>query len=384
MDSVNLCEKMKITTDQESLFTGIQTISTVVPPRATLPILSNVLFTAEEGKLVLSATDLDISILTRIPVEVHEPGGITVPARKLLQIVRELPNTKLSLETEGDRISILSDHGHYVLTGIPADQFPNLPTEVEGISIEADSDLMRRMIEKTIFAASGDETRPELNGILWRVEDHEGAGRMTMVTTDGHRLARMTAGLSEPVGEQAEAILPPKALHQLVRLVTGGARMEKAIVGQNYVIFDLGTTVLFSRVIEGPYPDFEQVIPQENEKKLVVAYDILVPGLRRVAILADSDTHQVRLTLGENAMRLSSASRDIGAEAEEELQVSYQSDALDIAYDASYLMDILRNMDSEEIVFELDTPISAGVIRPVQQQEGQDYLCLIMPLRIME
>jgi DNA polymerase-3 subunit beta len=194
----------------------------------------------------------------------------------------------------------------------------------------------------------------------------------------------MTAGLSEPVGEQAEAILPPKALHQLVRLVTGGASLKKAIVGQNYVIFDLGTTVLFSRVIEGPYPDFEQVIPQQNEKKLVVAYDILVPGLRRVAILADSDTHQVRLTLGDNSMRLSSASRDIGAEAEEELQVSYQSEALDIAYDASYLMDILRNMDSEEIVFELDTPISAGVIRPVQQQEGQDYLCLIMPLRIME
>jgi DNA polymerase-3 subunit beta len=146
---------MKITTDQEALFTGIQTISTVVPARATLPILSNVLLTAEEGKLVLSATDLDISILTRIPVEVLEPGGITVPARKFLQIVRELPNTKLSLETEGDRISILSDHGHYVLTGIPADQFPNLPTEVEGISIEADSDLMRRMIEKTIFAVIG-------------------------------------------------------------------------------------------------------------------------------------------------------------------------------------------------------------------------------------
>ncbi|MCK5119908.1 MAG: DNA polymerase III subunit beta, partial [Candidatus Latescibacteria bacterium] len=160
--------------------------------------------------------------------------------------------------------------------------------------------------------------------------------------------------------------------------------LKKAIVGGNFVVFDLGTTVLFSRVIEGPYPDFEQVIPQNNEKKLVVAYDILLPGLRRVAILADSDTHQVRLTLGENAMRLSSASRDIGAEAEEELLVSYQGEALDIAYDASYLMDILRNMDSEEIVFELDTPISAGVIRPVQQQEGQDYLCLIMPLRIME
>jgi DNA polymerase-3 subunit beta len=325
-----------------------------------------------------------MSILTRIPVEVLEPGGITVPARKLLQIVRELPNKKVSLETEGDRISIRSDRGHYVLTGMPADQFPNLPADVEGINIEVDADLMRKMIEKTIFATSEDETRPVLNGILWRIEDHEDAGRMTMVATDGHRLARIIAGLSQPVGAHAEAILPPKALHQLIRLVSGGAALKTAIVGENFVVFDLETTVFFSRVIEGPYPDFEQVIPRQNEKKLVVAYDILVPGIRRVSILADSDTHQVRLTLGEDTMKLSSASRDIGAEAEEELPVSYQAGALEIAYDASYLMDILRNMDSEEIVFELDTPISAGVIRPVQQQERQDYLCLIMPLRIVE
>ncbi len=375
---------MKITTDQESLFSAIQTVSTVVPPRATLPILSNVLLTAEEERLVLSATDLDMSILTRIPVEVLEPGGITVPARKLLQIVRELPNKKVSLETEGDRISIHSDRGHYVLTGMPADQFPNLPADVDGISIEVDADLMRKMIEKTIFATSEDETRPVLNGILWRIEDHEDVGRMTMVATDGHRLARIISGLSQPVGAHAEAILPPKALHQLVRLISGGAALKKAIIGENFIVFDLGTTVFFSRVIEGPYPDFEQVIPRQNEKKLVVAYDILVPGIRRVSILADSDTHQVRLTLGEDTMKLSSASRDIGAEAEEELLVSYQAGALEIAYDASYLMDILRNMDCKEIVFELDTPISAGVIRPVQQQEGQDYLCLIMPLRIVE
>ena len=376
--------KMKITTDQESLFSAIQTISTVVPARATLPILSNVLLTAAEERLVLSATDLDISILTRVPVEVHEPGGITVPARKLLQIVRELPNKQVTLETEGERISIRSDRGHYVLTGIPADQFPNLQTEVEGTSIEAEADLLRKMIEKTIFAASGDETRPVLNGVLWRIEDHEGAGRMTMVATDGHRLARIIVRLSEPVGKHAEAILPPKVLHQLVRLVSGGAALQKAIIGENFVVFDLGTTVLFSRVIEGPYPDFDQVIPQENEKKLVVAYDVLVPGIRRVSILADSDTHQVRLNLGENTMKLSSASHDIGAEAEEELPVNYHAGELEIAYDASYLMDILKNMASEEVVFELDTPISAGVVRPVQQQEGQDYLCLIMPLRIVE
>ncbi|MFH1007621.1 MAG: DNA polymerase III subunit beta [Candidatus Latescibacterota bacterium] len=375
---------MKITTDQEALFSGLQTISTVVPPRATLPILSNVLLTAKDGRLVLSATDLDISILTRISVEVQQPGGITVPARKLLQIVRELPNTKLTLETEGERFSIHSDQGHYVLTGMPSDQFPNLPSDVEGVSVAVDTALMRTMIEKTNFAASGDETRPVLNGVLWRIENHDGSGRMTMVATDGHRLARIIAALSAPVGKHMEAILPPKVLHQLVRLISGGAALNKAIVGENFVVFDLETTVLFSRVIEGPYPEFEQVIPQKNEEKLVVAYDILVPGIRRVSILADSDTHQIRLALRENTLKLSSASRDIGAEAQEELPVTYHGKELEIAYDSSYLMDILRNMDSEEVVFELDTPVSAGVIRPVQQEEGQDYLCLIMPLHIRE
>jgi len=375
---------MKISTDQAHLFSGIQIISTVVPPRATLPILSNVLLAAEQEELTLSATDLDISISTRVDVEVMQPGGVTVPARKLLQIVRELPDTKLVLETEGDRISLSSDQGHYVLTGIPADQFPSLPTDVEGMTVQADADLLRRMIEKTIFAASTDETNPVLNGVLWRIEDREGVGRMTMVATDGHRLARIVMDLPEPVGERAEAILPPKVLHQLVRLISSGAELKKAIVGESFVVFDLGSTVLFSRVIEGPYPDFEQVIPKQNEKKLVASHDILVPAIRRVSILADAETHQVRLSLSENAMKLTSASRDIGAEAREMLQVSYQAEDLEIAYDASYLIDILRNMDSEEVVFELDTPVSAGLIRPVQGEEGQDYLCLIMPLRFME
>ena len=375
---------MKISTDQAHLFSGIQIISTVVPPRATLPILSNVLLAAEQEELILSATDLDISISTRVGVEVMEPGGVTAPARKLLQIVRELPDTKLLLETEGDRISLSSDQGHYVLTGIPADQFPSLPTDVEGLTVQADADLLRRMIEKTIFAASTDETNPVLNGVLWRIEDREGVGRMTMVATDGHRLARIVMDLPEAVGERAEAILPPKVLHQLVRLISSGAELKKAIVGESFVVFDLGSTVLFSRVIEGPYPDFEQVIPKQNEKKLVASHDILVPAIRRVSILADAETHQVRLSLSENAMKLTSASRDIGAEAREMLQVSYQAEDLEIAYDASYLIDILRNMDSEEVVFELDTPVSAGIIRPVQGEEGQDYLCLIMPLRFME
>lgn len=375
---------MKITTDQAHLFSGIQIVSTVVPPRATLPVLSNVLLAAEQEELILSATDLDISISTRVHVEVVHPGEITVPARKLLQIVRELPDTRLSLETEEDRIALSSEQGHYVLSGISADQFPGLPTDVEGMTVQTDANLMRRMIEKTIFAASTDETNPVLNGVLWRIEDREGLGRMTMVATDGHRLARTISDLPEPVGERAEAILPPKVLHQLVRLIAGGAELKKAVVGQNFVVFDLGTTVLFSRVIEGPYPNFEQVIPKQNEKKLVAARDVFVPAIRRVSILADAETHQVRLSLSENSMKLTSASRDIGAEAREMLQVSYQAEALEIAYDASYLMDILRNIDSEEVLFELDTPVSAGIVRPVQQEEGLDYLYLIMPLRFME
>ena len=375
---------MKITTDQAHLFSGIQTVSTVVPPRATLPILSNMLLSTEQEELILSATDLDISISTRVPVEVVQPGGITVPARKLLQIVRELPDTKVSLETEGDRISLSSDHGHYVLTGIPADQFPSLPTDVEGTAVGVGGDLMKEMIEKTIFAASADETRPVLNGVLWRIDDRDGVGETTMVATDGHRLARIIAQLPEFAGKRAEAILPPKVLNQFVRLISSGAQLTKAIVGESFVAFDLGTTVLFSRVIEGPYPDFEQVIPTQNEKHLVVARNVLVPAIRRVSILADAETHQVRLSLSEHSIKLTSASRDIGSEAMEMLQAKYEAEELEIAYDASYLMDILRNMDSEEVLFELDTPVSAGIIRPTQQEEGQSYLCLIMPLRIME
>lgn len=380
---------MNVSIEQSTLFSGIQTVSGAVPPRPTLPILGNLLIEAGKDHLRLLGTDLEVSISTYLPAGVKEPGVLTVPARKLSQIVRELPSLQLSIETEGERMVLRSPHGQYILTGIPSDNFPAPPSEVEGSKTTVGGPLLRNMIDRTAFAASDDETRPALNGVFWQLyagggESDASPARTSMVATDGHRLARLMATLSEPVEVDAEAILPPKALHHVARLISAGAMLQQVTIAENYVLFDFEHTTLFTRTIEGPYPDIDQVIPRHNKRQLIVSTEQLEPAVRRAAILSDAETHQVRLALRHNALQLRAASQETGSEATETLEARYEGDDFDIGYDAHYLLDILRNIGAEDVLFELDTPISAGIIRPLPDQEGQEYLCLIMPLRLTE
>lgn len=380
---------MKAFIEQSVLFSGIQTASRAVPPRPTLPIIGNLLIEAEGDHLRLLGTDLDLSISTRLPAEVEEPGTLTVPARKLSLIVRELPSLRLSIEIQGERMILRSPHGQYILTGIPGDNFPAPPSEVGGFKITMDGQLVRSMIERTAFAVSDDETRPALSGVFWQFhagghDSEESPARTSMTATDGHRLARLTVSLSTPVDTDAEAILPSKALHHVARLSAAGLPLQGVTLAENYVLFDFEDTVLFTRSIEGPYPDIDQVIPRHNKRQMVISNEELQPAVRRAAILSDPETHQVRLALRPNSLQLFASSQDIGAEATETLAARYEGDDLDIGYDAHYLLDILRNMESEEVIFDLDTPVSAGIIRPLPDNEGQEYLCLIMPLRLTD
>jgi DNA polymerase-3 subunit beta len=214
---------------------------------------------------------------------------------------------------------------------------------------------------------------------------------MKMVATDGHRLAKIVRTLDQEgeavadtssAPEETETIVPPKALNHLVKLISSNSDLNAVSLGENHIVFDLDITILFSRVIEGPYPDFEQVIPKANEKKLVVAKDTFIPALKRVSVLSNSQTHQIRMTLKDNSIELSAVSQDIGGEAREVVVAEYADEHFEIAYNANYLLEILRKMDSNEVIFELDSPATAGVIKPVEQPEGQEYLCLIMPLRL--
>ena len=386
---------MKLTISRNELWRGIDTVLDVVPSKPAMPVLGNLLLTTEEGGLTLAATDLDLSIRTRIGATVIKPGRVTLPARTFAEIAREWPEAELSIESREERVVISGkldadegSEGTYALTGMTSDEFPAMPESPAGLAVDfgaadaLDPQLLTKMIGKTAFAVSRDETRPVLNGILWHL-DSEG---IDMVATDGSRLARyhQDAELSAQVGDsQADVILPTHLCTQLVKLLGADHQPPRVVVGDSQVFFDLGDTQLSSRVIEGPYVDYEQVIPKQNDKQLVVANDRLLPAVRRVSILASSYTHQVRLTLSADSVELSATSQEIGGEAREIVPASYghEEEEIEIGYNAVYLMEILRKMDGEEVTIDLLNSVTASLLRPTAPAEGEDYFCLLMPLR---
>ncbi len=383
---------MKFSVNRNELWQGIDTVLDVVPSKPALPVLANILLVAEDNTLALSATDLDLSIRTEVPATVEQKGRITVPARTFAEIAREWPEAELSLVVEEDRLRLSGDlgdaesgEGAYSLSGMAADEFPNMPTSLEGVSIslgdseELSAKLLLDMISKTSFAVSKDDTRPVLNGVLWRI-DSEG---MEMVATDGSRLACYRRSLDVQVQSDQEAgvIVPPQALAQMGKLLSGHDGAVEVTLGETQLFLSTGTTHLLSRLIEGPYVEYAQVIPKENDKNLRVDVDRLLPTVRRVSILSSSYTRQVRLKLDSSSIELSAASPEIGGEAREQIPASFDGEEMEIGYNAQFLMEILRKMDSQTVRFELNDNVTAALLKPNQVEEGEDYFCLLMPLR---
>ncbi len=383
---------MKNSVNRNELWQGIDTVLDAVPSKPALPVLANILLVAEDNVLTLSATDLDLSIRTQVPATVEQKGKITVPARTFAEIAREWPEAELSIVVENDRLSLSgnlgdaeSGQGAYTLSGMAADEFPSMPTSLEGVSVsfgdsdDLDAKLLLGMINKTSFAVSKDDTRPVLNGVLWRI-DSEG---MEMVATDGSRLAcyRRVLNLQVAADSEASVIIPPQALTQMGKLLNGYDGLVEVTLGETQLLLSTGQTHLLSRLIEGPYVDYTQVIPKENDNNLRVDIDRLLPTVRRVSILSSSYTRQVRLKLDSSSIELSAASPEIGGEAREVIPATFDGEAMEIGYNAQFLMEILRKMDSQGVRFELNNNVTAALLKPDEAQEGEDYFCLLMPLR---
>jgi len=359
-----------------------------------MPILSNLLLHAEGDRLSLAATDLDLSIKTSVAATVEEGGTVTVPARTLAEIAREWPETALHIAVEGERIHLsgrlgtdAGGEGAYTLSGMSAEEFPEMPTSLDGLSIDwtrlpaIDGDSLSKMIDRTAFAVSKDDTRPVLNGVFWRL----GEDGMDMVATDGSRLAcyRRNLDLKDQVEGQgpSEVIVPPKSLNQLVKLIGKQHEVEHVTLDRSQILFDMGDTQLLTRLIEGPYVDYGQVIPQDNNKDLRISNEQLLPAVRRVSILSSSYTRQVRMRLGSGSVELSASSQELGGDAREQLPAVYQDDEMEIGFNATYLLEILRKLDSSEVHFAFNNPVTAVLVRPVDQGPDEDYFCLLMPLR---
>jgi DNA polymerase-3 subunit beta len=368
---------MKVSITREKLQEGLAAVAGSIPTRTTLPVLSNILLETESDGLRFSGTDLDTSVSIRVPAEVETGGSITAPARKLQEIARELPPAPVSLATQGDAITISGGRSRFRLNGLSKEEFPAFPTVPFEESWRVTGKELNELISHVSFAVSTEETRPILNGVLWEL----GATEMRMVATNGHRLARMTIPRSG-AGAEGQLIVHPRALAQVQKLFRPDEEVEVAR-SDNHLGFRGGSVQIFTRLIEGPYPNYDQVIPKDNDKILIADRAGLTGAIRRMAIVASDQTHRIRLSIGGPMMKFSVQTPDLG-EGSEELPVEYQGDPIEIGFNANYLLELLRYMPTDEVKLTFRAPERAATMEPLGNEDAPDFLCLVMPLRLLD
>jgi DNA polymerase-3 subunit beta len=364
-----MATKFRVT--KENVLVGLQNVQNVVSLRTTLPILSNVLVQAGNKGLELTTTDLDVAVRCTVPADVSKPGGTTLPARKLFSILKELPGTDIEIEVD-DRNSaaIRCGSSFYRIMGLPEEEFPRFP-QADGKSLKIEQGVLRQMLRKTAYAVSTDETRYVLNGVYMAFK----ADKLTVVATDGRRLALVERELEVPKGAEAELILPTKAVTELQRLLTDKGDIKLA-VGENQVICNLDSVTLAAKPVEGTYPNFRQVIPTEARERVTLERESLLGALHRASILASDKSQSVKLSFTKNQLTITATTPDVG-EAKETLAINYKGKELNIAFNPQYLMDPLRNLDADEVFLELTDELSPGVIKV-----SEPFLYVIMPMRL--
>lgn len=368
---------MRLTISREKLQEALTAVAAAVPTKTTLPVLGNLLLETTEKGLRLSGTDLDIGVSTEVLADVESPGAITVPAKKLTEIVRELPPAPVKLAAAGEqRITLECGRSRFKLLGLPRDEFPAFPTVDFTRSWRVKSGDVQKLISHTAFAVSTEESRPILNGVLWEVREKE----TRMVATNGHRLAKMEIPYSGSL--TGDFIIPPKALEQVRRLFPADEELEVAR-GENHLAFRSPFTAVFTRLIEGPYPNYDQVIPRDNNRVATIDKAALQSALKRMSVVASDQTHRVKLSFNLALLKFSVATPDLG-EGQDELPIRYDGDPIDIGFNGMYLLEILRYMPAEEIKFTFKEPERAATLEPEGWQEPGKYLCLVMPLRLVD
>jgi DNA polymerase-3 subunit beta len=368
---------MRFTITREKLQEGLAAVTPAVPGKTTLPVLANLLVQTTDKGIRISGTDLDIAVSTEVTADVEAVGAITIPARKLSEIARELPPAPVRISATGDqRITLECGRSKFKLLGLPKSEFPSFPAVQFEKAVRIPSGDLQRLIQHTAFAASTEESRPILNGVLWELR----ADHMRMVATNGHRLAKMEVGVSG--GQKADLIIPPKALDQIRRLFAAEEELEVA-QGENHLGFRSPFTSVFTRLIEGPYPGYEQVIPKDNDKYAIVDKAAFTSALKRMSVVASDQTHRIRLSFNAGMVKFSVSTPDLG-EAQDELPIRYEGDQLDIGFNAAYLLEILRQMPTEEVRMTFRAPERASTVEPEGWTDPARYLCLLMPLRLVD
>src|ERR1700751_4408829 len=363
---------MKFSVSKDKMLEGLSIVQNVVSTRTTLPILSNVLLQASDGEIRLTTTDLDVGVRGTVEAQIERTGATTLPARRLFAIVRELPAAEIYFDVDSKNLaSIRSGSSFFKIRGFPEDEFPPLPRFDEAKVFTIAQKDLRDGLKKTSYAISTDETRYVLNVILFSFKDN----KLTLVATDGRRLAMAEIELEFPRSHESDLIVPTKAVTELQRLLTDEGEV-KVSMGGGQIAFDLNKTLLVSKLIEGNYPNYRQVIPGEAKERVKLEREMFLNSLRRVSLLASDKSHSVKLNFSKNNLDITANTPEVG-EAKESLAVPYKGRELSIAFNPEFLMAPLRALTEDEVFLDLIDEMSPGVLK-IQTP----FLYVLMPMRI--
>ncbi|HRJ29693.1 MAG TPA: DNA polymerase III subunit beta [Cyclobacteriaceae bacterium] len=370
---------MKFIVNSAYLLKQLSNINGVITTNPVVPILENFLFELEKGGLTVTASDLQTSMITELQVESKEKGNIAVPARILLETLKNLPEQPVtfSIDESTYSVEIISDNGRYKLSGENATDFPKVPSVSNDFSAEISSDVLARAVNNTIFATSNDELRPAMTGVYVNL----GEKNATFVATDGHRLVRYRR--TDIKSDNGNAIIIPRKALNLLKATLPGENTPVSIdFNLSNAFFKFGNIRMICRLIDERFPDYENVIPTQNPIKMTIGRSEILSALKRISIYANKTTHQVRLKITGSELQISAEDLDFSNEANERLSCEHEGEDIEIGFNAKFLIEMLTNLDANQIKLNMSAPNKAGVIFPSDQDKNEDILMLVMPVML--
>ena len=373
---------MKFKINRDHFSNGLAQVLNVVGSKAAMPILSNVLIEAEKDHISLTTTNLDLGIRCKIKADVKEGGAVTLPVKRLATIVRELPNVDVSFDsTASHQVKIASGGSNFRIMGIGAEEFPKLPDSGDDKNFLLEQGELATMLSNVSYAQSTDETRYILNGVYFNFKD----GKLALVATDGRRLALVSKEMTVPSGSAGAIILPAKTVAELLRLLGKGDKLKVAF-NERRAAFQIETgkdasgltdsIYLFSKVVEGNYPNYQQVIPKETHQRIKLERELFLQCVHRAALVTSEKSNSVKIKLSANLLEITASSPDFG-ESHESMAISYSGPDLQVAFNPQFVMDPLRALTKDEVFFELKDEVSPGVFKTLES-----FVCVIMPVRL--
>jgi DNA polymerase-3 subunit beta len=363
----------------KDLADGAQAVGRAVSTRTSLPILNHILIQSEEDRLRLSATDMELGISLTIPAKVAEPGGLTAPSRLLNDLLSTLPDAEVTLNVDRSHaMRVTCDKSDFKLLGLPHEDYPRLPEVKDEHAFSVAQNTLRDMIRQTIFAVSPDEARAILTGVLVCFEE----STLKLVATDTHRLALRTAPIIEPRGG-ASAIVPARAMNELLRMLTDEPGFVTVRMSENQAMFQTpGGVTLVSRLIDGQYPNYSRVIPTACQHRLTLQTQSLLQAVRSAAVVARSAANRVQIKTDGDRLQVTAES-SIDGNAYEEVEIAYEGEGVEMAFNAKYLLDVLQVVGAEGVYLDVTDPLKPAVMRPVADSADEEYLCLLMPMQLV-